>query len=200
MVERLLHTIGRSWLPVNSGTIIVLLCVGVGWTMAAAKRALPVRVVTWWLDCIVVPLLNNNSWWRRVLAIFVNNSLISVIMIAAGRWSISAWAAVVVVGLSLGIGLRVVRERSRSMFRTASLAEQYADRRMIVGVLLNGFEPPAIALTIGLCLAQSAMPTPVATSDLWLTFALAVLPMLAIAACGEAMWLGVLVATRQDGE
>jgi hypothetical protein len=58
-------------------------------------------------------------------------------------------------------------------------------------------EPPAILISAGLSLAQGAMPADLSTTAVWSTFAHIVLPLLALAAAGEATWMSIWPPLRR---
>ncbi len=185
----MIDALRELWFAMLIGTAVMLVSVWAGWSVSRARRFPPVRWIGWWIDHVVIRLIRADRWSVRSLAIFVNNTSICAVAVALGPWSPAAWAGVAGVGLSLGIGLRELGERSWGCFR-----DERGDRsrRVAFGYALNMLEPPAIVLCLGLCLGQSALP--VATSDLqvWWLFTVLAAPALAIAAMGESLWIGAV--------
>ncbi len=160
-----------------------------GWRMARAESAPIVRLIAWWLSHIIIPWLRSGSWWARAATIFVNNTLVLAAVVAAGFRPGFGALAVAMLGLSLGIGLRILSTREDRFAAPSQLADGWTKFRVRTGVALNLLEPPAILLATALGLARFWMPLP--GLQAWLTYGLCAVPLLFVAACGEALWLGV---------
>lgn len=191
MLARTLDVIGTVWVNAALGTGLILIGTGAGWTVGQAARLPPVRLIAWWISRFVLPVLRCRSWWGRAAAIFANNLSILAALLALGRWHAASIVGVAGLGISLGIGLRVLSGPSGAVIRTAPVRKRCADerRRLRIGVALNLLEPPAIILTIGLSLGR--VPIALSWTQAWETFALWVFPLTLVAAAGEALWMGV---------
>ena len=159
--------------------------VGVGWVTGRAATLPPIRLIAWWVRCVVLPLLAVRSWWRRAGMIFVNNLSLLAALVAVGRWPLTALLGVACLGVSLGIAVRIMSSQA-CVFGSDTPAPRR--RRARLGIALNLLEPPAIMLAIGLSLSQRAIP--LSPTQVWETFAVWVIPALLLAAGGEALWLG----------
>ena len=177
------------WMPVALGTGLLVVGTGAGWVLAERASLLPVRLVEWWVRHVVLPLIRCPSWWRRAAAIFVNNALILTALLVVGHWPVAPIVAISVVGVSLGIGLRVLSDRLIDPTPAKPTLTARKGLRVRIGVALNLLEPPAIMLTVGLSLGHRAIP--LNAVQVWETFLLWVIPATFLAAAGEALWLGV---------
>ncbi len=171
------------------GTALAVACVGAGWFLGQRGRAGPARLVSWWVDHVVDRIVRAGSWWHRFVGIFVNNTAVTALLVAAGAWAAAAWAGVICVGLSLGIGLRVMSRREGLLQLVGDAESARAVRRVRVGVALNMLEPPAIAIAVGLSLCQQASSPSIPAAQAWETFAVCAVPLLLVAAAGEALWM-----------
>ncbi len=194
--------LARSWqivatlgLPIALGTGLLLVATAVGWALARHVSLAPVRLVAWWVRRVVLPFIRCRSWWRRLVAIFLNNASILAVMVVAGRWPLAPIILISVVGVSLGIGLRVLADRLADPLPSDLMLTPCGRWRVRAGVALNLLEPPAIMLAVGLSLGYSAIPLP--TERVWEVFLLWVIPATLLAAGGEALWLGEGQATRE---
>ena len=108
--------------------------------------------------------------------------------------------AVVIVGLSLGIALRQLAARPDAFAVSLPVRDRKAKMLVRLGVGLNMLEPPAIVITLGLCLGLQTLP--LTWAQAWQTFAIWVVPALFVAAGGEALWIGVGIGgnVRKDEE
>lgn len=165
-----------------------------GWAMAGEPRLAPVRVVTWWVVRVAGPLLRCKSWWRGTAAIFLNNACILAALVAAGPWQATALIATAALGVSLGIGFRVLSGLPGDLAVPWPIHDMRSQRRIRWGVALNLLEPPAIMLAIGLSLGQTGAGA-VGSESIWRTFAVVVIPLTLAAAGGEALWLASSRAT-----
>ena len=173
------------------GVALVLAGVAVGWQAGRYRSLIMTRLIRWWVGRVVMPLILSPSWWRRAATIFVNNASISAGVVALGAWAVTGWAAVAGLGVSLGVGFRVLSDPGWGLSTWRSSSDLTGIRRMRVGVMLNLLEPPAIAVTVGLCLARSTLGDSLPAGQVWQTFGVCVAPALLIAACGESLWLGI---------
>jgi len=190
---RSLGVIDSVWLDAFLGTALLIVGTVAGWAMTPLVSFPPVRLIRWWVRRVALPLLRCGSWWRRSAAIFANNVTVLAVLVAAGRWHAAAVLAVAALGVSLGIGLRVLAVEPIA-WRAAELDTAPERRRMIrIGLALNCLEPLAIMLTIGLCLGWASVP--LESVDVWGTFGLWVVPLSFLAAGGEALWIGASPAS-----
>lgn len=162
-----------------------------GWVIGQRAALPPVRLVTWWIRGVVMPLLRCRSWWSRAATIFANNLSILALLVAAGLWHTVALVAVAGLGVSLGVGLRILMCQPAVPWEGKPSTGRSAKRRVRVGIALNLLEPPAIALAIGLCLGRSVLP--LSAAEMWETFLLWVVPFTLLAALGEALWMGEIL-------
>lgn len=175
------------------GGLVMVACVLAGWRHARRRSPWTVRLINWWLDQVVRPLLLARTWRRRTAAIALNNTSICAVLVALGPLSHVVWLAIVGVGFALGIALRIMVESpANALF--AESARSRAGRWIAgLGFMLNLLEPPAVMLSAGLGLGQRAWAAGVDWTSAWGAFAILALPMLVVAAAGEALWMGVLV-------
>lgn len=170
------------------GTVVLVAAAVLGWFLGRPSSFLWYRLLAWWIEHIVLPLLRARSWMRRTATIFANNTVVLAALLALGRWPLAARIGVVVLGLNLGAALRHLSLRG-----DVEIEEVGYDRRsrriVLLGVALNMLEAPAIVMTIGLALGRGTVP--LSADQAWAGFAIWVIPALAIAAAGEALWLGV---------
>ena len=176
------------WRSALLGSLLGLVASMAGWAVAREASWPPVRLMAWWVRRVVFPLLSCRDWWRRCLIIFLNNATILAGLVALGRWAVLPIVGVAGIGLSLGMALRLLGERQDGAVVLST--ESPVDLRARLGIALNMLEPPAIVLAIGLSLGQR--PLGLSDEQAWLTFAVWGLPMLLLAAGGEALWLGRL--------
>jgi hypothetical protein len=181
------------------GTSLLLVATGAGWRIGRERHLFPTRVLETWVRCVVLRLVRQNSWCIRFAAILINNGAILSFLMLIAPWQWAALTGVALLGLSLGIGLRVLSSDPDALFNVGPIRHPSQIRRIRVGVVLNLLEPPAIALTLGLALTRSAVP--LTAIQTWSTFLIWVVPATMIAAAGEALWLGVcLEANRRETE
>lgn len=173
------------------GTGVILAGAVAGWRLGRRPERRAARLVAWWLRRVVRPLMASRSWWRRAVIIAANNSLTCALMVGLGAAGPVAWAAVAGVGVGLGLALRLMLTSPPE--QGASVERGVGRQRVVtwLGVALNLLEIPAIALSAGLCLAQGALWPVLTWAGAWRLFGCFVLPALAIAAAGEALWMGV---------
>ncbi len=190
MLMGTLDVIGSIWPAALLGTGLALVGTGLGWALARSVSLTPVRLVTWWVRRVALPILHSRSWARRASAILINNVLTLAALTALGRWYPTALLGVAVLGISLGIGLRILSNESEFEFDASHEPSLSARRTIRIGIALNLLEPPAIMLAIGLGLGRSSIP--LTSAQVWTTFALWVIPAVLVAAAGEALWLGVI--------
>lgn len=193
-----------GWRPTLIGLVVLLIGTIAGWGMAADREFTPAHWLRWWLERIILPGLRQRSWLARLVVILLNNATICVLLIWAGGVPAGAWIGVVIVGLSLGAALRMLSDPRWEMADYAGLSEPAdrsppdpesgmppaPDRLVALGVLLNLLELPAITIVLGLTMGRLAAPNHLAPADIWRIFACWVVPLLAIAAGGESLWLG----------
>jgi len=188
MPSPILDTLFAQWRYMLVGTCVTLVGIFVGWIVGTRDSFAPVRGIAWWVRHVVLPLIQARRWHKRAAMIFANNTLVLALLVALGIWRNVAVAAIALLGLNLGIALRVLDNEGISLSRPYPTLDLATRRRMTAGVLLNMLEPPAIVIALGLALARGG---PSADHVLiWRTFAICVIPALALAAGGEALWLG----------
>ncbi|HRX85121.1 MAG TPA: hypothetical protein P5572_08890 [Phycisphaerae bacterium] len=187
---------GIGWRPIFFGTLVLVIAAVAGWGMAGDRGFAPAHWLHWWIGRIILPGLRHGSWFARLGVIFLNNASICALVIAAGSAPAGAWAAIVAVGLSLGSALRMLTD-PRWEFpiaveppRTEQGGPAAPDRVTAFAVLVNMLELPAIALTLGLAMGRRAVPNGLSADAVWLVYACWVVPLLLIAAGGEALWIG----------
>jgi hypothetical protein len=190
VVLRTLEVVGSVWPAALAGTGLAVVGAGLGWATAGTVSFGPVRWVGWWVRRVVRPIVRSRSWRRRAAAIFANNATTLAVIVALGRWHVTALVGVASVGVSLGIGLRLLSREPDYEPDGLERADGSGRWAVRVGVALNLIEPLAIMLAIGLALGR--VTAGFAGSEVWATFALWVLPATLLAAAGEAMWLGVV--------
>jgi len=191
MIEQCLERLSRLLFPCLAGSGLILAATAIGWWGGRHRQRWPARVVRWWLNRVVRPLLASRSVSRRAAIIAANNAATCAGMVALGAVGVVAWLAVAAVGLSLGLALRLM---SAAPPRPAAEPPPPARAQQVaaaIGVGFNLLEIPAIALAAGLCLAQEATSPSIEWAQAWQMFALLVLPTLMLAAIGEALWMGV---------
>jgi hypothetical protein len=148
-----------------------------------------VRLVSWWVTKVLVPLLKSPSWWRRATTIFVNNICVVSGLLVTGSWHWVALAMVAGLGVSMGMALNCLCRTTDGLIAVPPTRAGRADWRLRIGVTLNLLEPPAIVVTLGLCLGQRTAE--LAAAQVWEAFSIWVVGPMLIAACGEGLWLGV---------
>ena len=181
------------------GSGLILAAVALGWWEGRRCERWPARMVSWWLRHVVRPLLAGCSWIRRTITIVANNALICFVMVTLGAVQPVAWLAVAAVGLGLGIALRLMLLSPPEPAAEIERPTRWRRVTAAVGVGLNLLEVPAIALSAGLCLAQKALSPAIEGEEARRVFGTIVLPMLVIAAAGEALWMGVYPARSHGG-
>lgn len=196
LLSRTLDVISAVLVDAALGTGLLVAGAGAGWVSGQASRLPPVRLIAVWVRRVVLPLLRCQSWWRRATGIFVNNLSILAALLAVGRWHGVSLVGVAWLGLSLGIGLRVLSGASDEFGELDLGSDSRARRCIRIGVALNLLEPPAIILTIGLSLSRAAVP--LSAPQVWETFALWVVPLTLLAAAGEALWMGAGRGAHKD--
>ncbi len=188
MLTRTVDVFVIVWPSMAVGTVLVIGAAWLGWVIGRLDSLVPVRVVAWWVTRVIVPLVRSRSWWRRAAVIFANNTSVLAAVLAVGFHRALSVTAVVGLGVSLGIGLRVLSSRTDAFCVTPKGRSVKARHRITIGVALNLLEPPAILITIGLSLGRTAVSLPAGPA--WETFAVWAVPLLLVAAAGEALWLG----------
>ncbi len=186
--------------PMVAGGLLMLMAVGVGWSVAAQPSFLAVRGVSHWIFEIVLPLVRSRSGVVRTAVIFVNNTCVCALLVSLGPWGIGPWCGIVIVGWTLGAAMRLMTDASVDVSAASDgdcggvfwvpPRDVSLRRRVRIGVLLNLLEPPAIAISIGLSLGQNAVWESIGSSRAWGLFLILVVPLLFLAAIGESLWLG----------
>jgi hypothetical protein len=114
--------------------------------------------------------------------------MVCVGVVLLGALGPLAWLAVAGVGLAFGLALRLLIDLPETQ---AFEPPKTPQRKLLmrIGLALNMLEPPAILLAAGLSLAQGARGGDISLGTGLAVFAQIVLPLLILAACGEALWL-----------
>jgi len=175
------------WPSMIVGTLLMAAATAAGWSFGRHRSAAPVRLIAWWVNLVVAPLIRSRSWLRRSATIFVNNAAVLASVVALGRWIAFAYAGVIALGLSLGIGLRVLGRLDGDLAFEVGTSRS-ARWKVAVGLSLNLLEPPAIVVALGLSLARQSVPLDAAWT--WSIFGTWLVPLLLLAAVGEGLWLG----------
>lgn len=188
--------------------IIVVACV-LALAMGTVGGSRVGRLVDWWLQRVVKPLLGIDSFVKRAAAIAANNAFVCGIAVVAGAVWPLAWIAVAAIGFSLGLALRRMAPAQYRVDISEDLDpaaggdrvdEPVADAELAngatwwpvvegLGLALNLLELPAIALSAGLSLSQGAWVNRLTLGAALRQYATIVLPLLIVAALGEALWL-----------
>ena len=186
--------------PVLVGGLVLLIGAVSGWGMSQSPEFVLTRFIRWWLLTVIVPLLRRPSWLLRSIVIFANNAGICIALVACGAVPLVPWFAIAAVGVAMGAALRVLVmefgwDAESDGGDPAESKVTVGDPWTGVGMLLNLLEFPAIGLTLALALMQHELPI---TESLdfsvsilpWSIMLIWTLPMLALAACGESLWMG----------
>ncbi len=180
-----------GWQPYLVGTIVVIVGAISGWGIAATPMFPPVIMVRFWVEKVILPALRNRLWLFRTAVIFANNATICALVVLAGGIPGGAWLAIAIVGLTIGIGFRLISESDIvDSVEDDSKERPPADALVQIGLVLNLLEIPAIVITIGLSMGQLATPRDLSPDMIWSVFAVCIMPMLFIAASGESLWIG----------
>ena len=82
------------WREALAGGVVILVGFGLGWRLGASEGGWPVRIVRWWLEHVVRPLVRSRSWSRRAATIAANNSGVCAAMVVSGAAGHVAWLVV----------------------------------------------------------------------------------------------------------
>jgi hypothetical protein len=198
------------WRESLAGSAIIVVVAGLGWILAADRARLPVRIVGWWIDHVVQPLVRLRSWTARAVVIAINNSVACGLMMLLGAVPLVGWAGVGCIGLTLGIAIRLMTTiqispaanhapatpNTHASDDGKSASRIWTRVAITVGLALNVLELPAIMLSAGLALGQGAMSEAVSLAAAVRTFSVLVVPTLVVAAGGEALLMGATHALR----
>ena len=185
------------------GGAAIVVCVAIGWYAGRERQARFVRLVSWWLDHVVRPLLVKRSWFRRTVIIAANNSLVCVAVVVIGAVGNLSWLGVVFVGLGLGVALRLLLEGQPTAHDDVDAGPGAQDEKgpgdsmaghrlrwlATIGLALNLLEIPAIMFSAGLSLGQGSISSVLSLSDALAAFGSIVMPVLLVSAAGEALWM-----------
>jgi len=198
-----IHTLGLVFYESLVGGAAIVVCVVIGWHVGRERQARFVRLIAWWLDHIVYPLLAKQSWFKRMVTIAVNNSLVCAAVVVLGAvWSLS-WLGVAFVGLGLGVALRLLFDveptAQDDIDDEPGAQDQWCASHRVtgphlrwlatIGFVLNLLEVPAIMFSAGLSLGQGSIGSVLSLSDALTAFASVVMPVLIVSAAGEALWM-----------
>ena len=193
----LLVVLTSTWHHMIIGTLLLMIGIWVGLGIAKAQSLAPVRYVSWWVSRVIIPLIQRRSWLIRSATIFINNITILTLLVVIGVWSFAAIVAVSLIGVSMGIALRVLSDLPDSFSMPQAEVDGSNRRRFRVGIMLNLIEPPAIIAALGLSLGRAVVP--LTGTQTWAAFTCWIIPAMFIAAGGEALWIGVaLHGHRRD--
>jgi len=191
-----LEVLVSTWPTMIAGTALLMFGIWVGLGISKARSFIPVRWVSWWVSRVIIPLLYKRSWLVRTAAIFINNITILTLLVLIGAWSFAAIAGTALIGVSMGVALRVLFELPESFSIPQAEVDGSNRRRFRIGIMLNLIEPPAIIATLGLSLGRAVIP--VTGNQTWVFFMGWIVPAMLIAAGGEALWIGVAVHSRRE--
>jgi len=90
------------------GGVIVVACVPLGWMLGRRQHGWLYRATCCWFTRVAQPLLACTSWSRRTLIIAVNNSAVCGVLVLLGALGHVAWLGVALLGVSLGIALKLL--------------------------------------------------------------------------------------------
>ncbi len=181
--------LAEVWPATLVSAFVLLGGVCAGWRIAQNETTPIVRLIGWWLSHVIIPWLRSGSWWVRAATIFTNNTIVLAAVAASGFRPGYGALAVLSLGTSLGIGLRILSAQEDRFAAPSQLADGWTRFRVRLGVVLNLLEPPAILLATTLSLARFWLPVPMA--QMWWAYGACAVPLLFVAAGGEALWLGV---------
>ena len=192
MVEAI-RLLASQWRAAALGSGLMVFAAWIGWSAAADRSWVGVRVITWWVARIVEPMLACRTWIGRCAMIFANNVAVLAVMVASGRFGATGILAVALSGLAMGTALRVLTDRAAGLASTGVAAP--GDWRCRAGIALNLLEPPAIAAAIGLGIGRA--PAGLGADEVYRAFLLVIVPVMWIAAGGEALWIGAMNRDRR---
>ena len=184
LIEAAVGTVSAVVLEALLGGLLIVLGSVVGWGLGQrGGRAWLERAVRWWLDVVVRPLGAGAGWARRAVVIAANNAAVCLLLVLMGSLPPLGWLGTFGVGVGLAVGVQQLQgrlaERRPREGRTDS-------RLTMVGLALNLLEPPAILIATGLCLGQGDGVT---LGEAVRAYGVVVLPLLVVAAGGEALWM-----------
>ncbi|UCF34920.1 MAG: hypothetical protein JSV78_06355 [Phycisphaerales bacterium] len=170
------------------GGAVMVIAAWAGWRIGRGPHGWLVRATQFWLEHVVRPILATRSWPQKAALIALNNSIVCAALVLLGALGPLAWLAVAGVGLALGLALRLLIDLPETQ---AFESPKTPQRKLLmrIGLALNMLEPPAILLAAGLSLAQGAWRSDILPGMGLAVFARIILPLLVLAACGEALWL-----------
>lgn len=177
-----------GWRPVLSGSAVLIVAIIAGWGIAADAHLAPVRWIGRWVDRVIVPVLRS-GWLVRALGIFVNNTVVCGLIIAAGALPGGSWASITMVGLSMGFAIRHLGAQPPQTSPEKAQSPTI-DSWTTVGLMMNLLEVPAIGLAVGLSIGQVASQPHFSLQFAWAVYGQLIVPVLLIAACGESTWIG----------
>ncbi|HNQ23765.1 MAG TPA: hypothetical protein PKK06_11785 [Phycisphaerae bacterium] len=172
------------------GAMVLVAAAGIGWEVGRRPGSWLARATGVWFARVARPVLTQRSWLRRVAIIAGNNSITCGVLVVAGAGGPTAWLALALVGLCLGCALRFMLQAADG---TVTEAESSSRQQLLaaLGFLLNLLEVPAILLSVALSLTQGALADVLTWDAAVGLFARWVLPLLLVAAGGEALWMTV---------
>ena len=190
MFEQTWDILLRAAASMLYGTGLMLVGVGAGLAFGRYDTLVVVRLISWWLGRVVVPLLRSRHWAIRSVAVFVNNAVVLSLLLCVSGSYVTALIGAAALGVSLGIALQRLHVVGDDL--TVALPPRTARgrRALRVGIALNLLEPAAIIITLGLCLGMTTVP--LALGEAWRAFSVWVIPLLLAGACGEGLWRGVV--------
>jgi hypothetical protein len=192
MIDPCLEIARSVWREALVGGAVIVVGTAFGWRLGASQGVPYVRAVAWWVDHVVGPLVASRAWVFRTVIIALNNATVCAVVVILGPLGALAWLGVGLLGLSLGIALRLMSSEASLEDREAEAPQRTQSDRIIesVGLALNLLEVPAIMLSAGLGLAQGALSSRVDFVTALHVFGVIAVPLLVISAGGESLWMG----------
>lgn len=173
------------------GLLLIVSGAVIGAVIGKSSGVMPVRFVSWWLGSVILPRLCSGGTVARGLTIFLNNSAVLPVVVACGSDFRCGVVAVLGLGVGLGIGVRVLARKSLLGQEGTYSPNNAPGVSFVVGIVLNLLEPPAILLAASLAVARPWVE--LSSAAIWQTYLLLAVPLLMLAAYGEAMWLGAVL-------
>ncbi len=201
------------------GTGLMLIGGGIGWQIGRYERSPLAILLGWWLDGVVHQIIQADSFWVRSLGIALNNSMVCLVIVACGMVVHLPWFVLLVMGVNLGLAVRLLGERtsedeSEEPFKSTKALPGGTDAVDEAGTdSFNGegqvesTEYQRVTgrqVFLGVLLNMLEVPAimlsaglslaqgtlwPVASLPVWSIFGAVVVPALILAAVGESLWM-----------
>lgn len=199
MLDALIHAVsGVPWrqlfadlaAPMTWGMALLVLSAGIGWIEAAHPQRPAVRWLDWWLRRVIRRIVMHGRWVSVALALAVNNTAVLALIVASGWVDWLPPFVIVAEGFLVGAGVRLLYLAERPWWQGHRPPQRALARAAYrAGLWLNALELPAIAIAVGLAMLQCPAFFPPPRTQIWQAFALLVVPLLLVAAVGEALWI-----------